>query len=202
MSNIAGNEGVLPTLNTLRQFDRDIRRLRQQVNSLGLRKRAQNPAPITDTVNVFNDAATTCPEGGVMILDTFQDDRFNLERPTSAAEEELFVILREMAANATGAAFLPEYGRTYRVAADDYASVTIGDRLGTIANAFDLAIDYMGPFIVMAKIATPIVEARWQPVFAPPLLKTTGAAGGGLINAKQVDQNFAVTGDNRAFITQ
>lgn len=201
MSNIAGNEGVLPTLNTLRQFDRDIRRLRQQVNSLGLRKRAQNPAPTSGTLNVRNTSAATCPEGGVMILETFNDDKYNLERPTSAAEEELFVILRAMAVNAFGAAFLPEYGQAYRVAADDYASVTIGDRLGTIANAFDLAIDYMGPFIVMAKIATPIVEARWQPVFAPPLLKTTGAAGGGLINAKQVNSSFAVQGDNRAFIT-
>ncbi len=88
------------------------------------------------------------------------------------------------------------------VIADDYASVAVGDRLNTQADEFDLVIDYMGPFKVLKKLTSPIVIASFEPHGIPPLLKTTAAESGGEIPAKQVTEAFAVTGDNRTFLTQ
>lgn len=101
--------------------------------------------------------------------------------------------------------FLYEGIGTVLVDPAEFASVSEGDYLGPKASS-QLAIPSFFPLMfVLDKITTGtercVVEIQ-RDINVPPLLKTTGAASGGAISAKRVNESFAVVGHEQAFITE
>ncbi len=156
------------------------------------------------SIPIYNNSGGIIPEYGAVQLSGglhTDDASHKVIKVATLQLQDVVIVTAEIATADYGRAWVMASG-IYSVLAEDYASVAIGDRLNTIIAAFDLVIDYMGPFLVTHKATTPVVLARFQPQHVPLLLKTTAAAGGGTITAKQVDEAFAVTGDDRTFLTQ
>jgi len=157
----------------------------------------------TETIPIYNDGASEIPLGGVGQITGIESDNVTctVEEPVYGATQLLAVATTAIATSARGQARLLGIG-PFTVRLSDWATVAVGDRVGPAAAAWPMAEDFMGPFVILAKLTTPLVRVMFGLVPAPPLLKTTSAASGGSIDAKQVNDSFAVTGDARAFITE
>ncbi len=182
--------------------------------SRAFRERASAPlAPDDISITISNGGGATAPRGAVVKLTAYDSDT-NVWTATKCAQENqprIALVVDDIANTATGPALLAINYRSFVVLVDDIGDVSLGDRLGTASGSWGLVKDFMGPFVVIDKIDTGsagssgldgLVVAQYLPVAAPPLLKTTGAPDSAdEITAKQVDESFAVTGDDRTFLT-
>ena len=158
-----------------------------------------------DTIPIYNDEASEMPLGGVGQITGVESDDITrtVEFPVYGATQSLVVAAAAVAASGYGRGRIFNLdGGPRDVRLSDWATVAVGDRVGPAAGVWPMAEDFMGPFVILAKLTTPMVRVMFDLVPAPPLLKTTSAASGGSIDAKQVDDDLAVTGDARAFITE
>jgi len=163
-----------------------------------------DPRRLGESMPIYNNSGGAIDAGGAVQLSgglNADGASYNVIKIATLQIQDVVLATADIATADWGRAWLLT-GGIYGVLADNYAAVAVGDRLNTIIANFDLVIDYMGPFLVGEKVADPVVLARFQPIGVPPLLKTTAAAGGGTITAKQVDEAFGVVGDNRTFLTQ
>ena len=159
-------------------------------------------------VYIYNNEADQMPRGAVARATGVKADDLTYVAEKYTYPVYAVVVVADILEPAgIGGGYLPASHKQYAIKVADLSALSVGDRIGPVDGAYTCDADWMGDFVVYSKCdlewptlgSTDIATCMYLPLDAPPLLITTSTCSGGTIQAKQVDDSCAATGDARTF---